>query len=123
MHERRNHPRIRETAVVTVIVDSAPEAPELEGKVFPCRLQDISIGGMKLWVDVPVPVGATVELEIVFNHSSEKYRQFGMVVWAWGGEGLTEWHNIGVRFETLPGMEFISWEAVLSELAESGESG
>ena len=123
MQERRSHPRIAETAVVTVIVKSAPEAPELEGKVFPCRLQDISTGGMKLWVDIPVPVGATVELEIVFNRSPETFRQLGMVVWAWGGEGLTEWHNIGVRFETSPGMEFLSWEAMLSKLAEGSDAG
>ena len=116
MHERRNHPRLQKAAVVTVIVRSAPEATDLEGRIFPCRLQDVSLGGVKLWVDIPVPVGVLVELEIVFGHSSEIYQHAGTVVWVWGGEGLTEWHNIGIRFNTLSSLQFSSWESVLSEL-------
>ena len=122
MQERRNHPRVEQAAIVTVIVQSAHESPDLEGKVFPCRLTDVSLGGIKLWVDVPVPIDALLELEIVFNHSSERYHHTGCVVWVWEGEGLTDWHNIGIKFNISEYQQFNIWESVISKLLETNKA-
>lgn len=73
-------------------------------------------GGIKLWVDFPVPIDALLELEIVFNHSPEKYQHAGNVVWAWDGEGLTDWHYIGIKFNTIKNMQFDTWGSVVSKL-------
>jgi hypothetical protein len=122
MQERRSHPRVQQAAIVTVIVQSAPETPDLEGKVFPCRLKDVSLGGIKLWVDVPVPIGALLELEIVFNHSPERYHHTGNVVWVWEGEGLTDWQNVGIKFNISAYQQFNIWESAISRLLETNRT-
>jgi len=122
MQERRNSPRVQQAAIVTVIVQSAPESPDLEGKVFPCRLTDVSLGGVKLWVDDPIPVGALLELEIVLNNTSERYHHTGYVAWVWDGEGLTDWHNVGIKFNMSAYQQFNIWESVITGLLETNKT-
>ncbi len=69
-----------------------------------------------MWVDFPVPIGAILEMEVVFNHSPEKYQHAGNVVWAWDGEGLTDWHNIGIKFNSIKNMQFDTWGSTISKL-------
>jgi hypothetical protein len=111
MQERRNHPRAQEKADVTVRVQSSPDARDLEGRVFSCHSIDVSLRGLKLWVNIPVPIGAILELEIVFDHLSTRFQHMGNVVWLWTDEGLTDWHNIGIKFNTSANPQFDSWRS------------
>lgn len=122
MNERRKFQRVLEEVEVTITVQSSPEAPDMEGKVFPFKSVDISLGGLKLWVDIPVPIGASLELDIVFDHTPEKYRHTGNVAWVWVGEGLIEWHNIGIEFDELESPQFEAWESAVLVLLEMKQS-
>ncbi len=76
MSERRLYPRLKKQTSVTVKVQSAPDARELEGKSFPCYSVNVSLNGLLLSVDNDVPVGSYLELYI----QSEKCWHAGTVV-------------------------------------------
>jgi len=82
MNENRREPRSEEQADVSIRIRTAPDAEALEGKIFPSQSEDISMSGMKLNVDVPVPIGAVLDLEVMLSNSPIKYEMIANVVWA-----------------------------------------
>ncbi len=116
----RRNPRKEEHADVSVKIQSAPEARGLEGKVFPSYSEDVSLCGMRLDVDIPVPIGALLELEIMLTNSPTKYRHLGNVVWVdavdddnleYGCE-----HEMGVMLHIESNPQFDSWTTAVSNL-------
>jgi PilZ domain len=120
MYEHRSDPRIEEHADVYVKVQSAPEVRGLEGKVFPFHSENVSLYGLRLDVDIPVPIGALLELEIKLHNSAMKYRHLGNVVWidAVDDEDLEQghWHDMGIRLQAQANAQFDSWSAAVSNL-------
>jgi hypothetical protein len=125
MIEQRKSPRVQEKANVTVRVQSSPNAPELEGRVFSCYSSDVSFEGIQMCVDIDVPCGFILELEIIFSNSSEKHWQMGYVIWRDGsideslGEG--DWYNIGVGFDIFINPQFSSWKTTVLNLLANNE--
>ncbi len=120
MYEHRNDPRIEEHADVTVRIQSAPDARGLEGRVFPFHTEDVSLSGLRLDVDIPVPIGALLELEITLHNSSMKYRHLGNVVWTDvvdddNLEGGSR-HEMGIKLHTHSNPQFDSWVTAVSNL-------
>ena len=120
MHEHRSDPRIEEHADVYVKVQSAPEIRNLEGKIFPFHSEDVSLYGLRLDVDIPVPIGALLELEIKLHNSSMKYRHMGNVVWSDATEDDDAeqgyWHDMGIRLNSQSNAQFDSWSAAVANL-------
>ncbi len=116
----RRNPRKEEHTDVSVKIRSAPEARGLEGKVFRSYSKNVSLCGMRLDVDIPVPIGALLELEIMLRNSSMKYRYLGNVVWADAvdDDNLEHdcWHKIGISFHTQANPQFDSWATAISNL-------
>jgi len=120
MNENRNDPRTEEYADVSVRIQSAPEARGLEGKIFRSYSEDVSLCGMRLDVDIPVPIGALLELEIVLHNSPMKYQHLANVVWTdvidddnleYGCE-----HELGVMLHIESNPQFDSWYTAVSNL-------
>jgi PilZ domain len=120
MNENRRDPRLEEYADVSVRIQSAPEARDLEGKIFPSYSEDVSLSGMRLDVDIPVPIGALLELEITLHNSPTTYRHLGNVVWSdvidddnskYGCE-----HEMGVMLQIASNPQFDSWTTAVSNL-------
>jgi len=120
MNELRDNLRTEEHAEVFVKIQSAPEARGLEGKVFPTYSEDVSLCGMRLDVDVPVPIGALLELEIVLHNSPMKYKHLANVVWSDViDEDYVEYgceHEMGVKLHIESNPQFDSWLAAVSTL-------
>ncbi len=119
MHEHRSDRRIEEHADVSIKVQSAPQARDLEGRVFPFHSEDISVYGLRLGVDIPVPIGSLLELEIVLDSSSMKYRHLANVIWADAvSEDLEHGcrHDMGVRLQTQSNPQFDSWATAVANL-------
>ncbi len=120
MYEQRSDKRIEVPSDVYVKVQSAPEARDLEGKDFSFQSEDVSVYGLRLDVDIPVPVGALLELEVKLHNSAMKYRHMGTVVWVDelddddAEQGYS--HEIGIRLQTQSNPQFDSWSAAVSNL-------
>jgi hypothetical protein len=125
MIDIRKSPRVQEKANVTVRVQSSPEVPELEGRVFSCHSTDVSLEGIKMHIDTDLPVGALLELEIIFSNSPERYWQIGNVIWCdeWVdySSDKENWHNIGIRFDTAENLQISSWQSGVSKLIEKSK--
>ena len=120
MYEHRLESRTEEYADVSIKIQSAPEARGLEGKVFPSYSEDVSLCGMRLDVDIPVPIGALLELEIMLHSSPTRYRHLGNVIWTdvidddnleYGCE-----HEMGVMLHIESNSQFDSWITAVSNL-------
>jgi len=116
MDEQRKSPRVQEKADVSVRVLTSPEVPDLEGKVFPFHSVNISLGGVMLWVDIPVPVGSYIELLIDLKHASNQFWHMGNVVWVEDDVGTINGHYIGIKFTMLTNAQFYAWQEEMSRL-------
>src|SRR3989338_6130912 len=119
MPDLRQNPRIPENADVSVRIESSPEARNLEGRVFISNSIDISLGGLQMTVEFPVPVDAALELKVTFHSSSRTYWHKGTVIWddELGSRGKEQkMHRVGVEFNTLDNPQFFAWRAAISEL-------
>ncbi len=122
MHELRHDTRIEEYADVSVKFQSSPIARNLEGRVFPSHSLDVSLHGMRLELNAPVPIGALLELEVRLHNSRTRYRHVGDVIWA---EEIDEeeddemprnLHDVGIRFHAHANPQFSSWATAVSHL-------
>lgn len=118
--DHRLEPRIPEKTNVTVVIESAPAAPELEGMMFPSSSVDISMHGLLLIVSLPVPVGTQLELRVMFSHLTIDYWHTGEVVWDqfWPGNTVNAEHLrlIGIHFTTRDNPQYYSWRTAIRDL-------
>lgn len=119
MNEKRKNQRVPEKADVTIVVKSAPQALDLEGRIFPSSSIDISLSGLQLNVDSDVPVGAKVELKVMFSHLTLEYWHSGVVIWndKHDKEKYDDAeHAIGIRIDTLENGRFFAWYSAVKDL-------
>lgn len=117
MNEHRREPRTEEQADVSIWVRTAPEAEDLEGRIFPSQSEDVSMNGMKLSVDVPIPVDAILDLEVMLSNSSIKYEMVANVVWS-GEENQEQGSDLemGVILNIQSNSQLALWNAAVSDL-------
>jgi c-di-GMP-binding flagellar brake protein YcgR len=115
MSENRREARSEEQATVSIKIQYAPDAHDLEGKIFKSQSEDVSLSGMKLILDTHVPVGALLTLEVALNNSEIKYELVAKVVWADDADDGSE-REMGVilHIETNPQAD--SWKDAISTL-------
>lgn len=108
--DRRWNPRVNEQDRVTITVLHAPEAGELEGRVFYCSTRDIAAGGLRFCVHTIVPVASELELRVEAPNPADCYVHVGVVVWVREVEedGMIAYH-IGVRFSKTRDNRQIAW--------------
>jgi PilZ domain-containing protein len=120
MNEHRREPRSEEQADVSVRVRTAPEAEALEGKIFPSHSEDVSMSGMKLNIDTPVPIGAILDLEVMLSNSPIKYEMTANVVWAdESADSNMEQDSgcdVGVILSIQSNSQLALWNAAVSDL-------
>lgn len=121
MTENRRHPRIKEKVETRVRIQSAPGLPDLEGREFKCSSGDISLCGVRLHLDHPVPARSLVEVEIALGDPPAKYRFTGTTVWAEppktkGRRGSGQTSQIGIQLNISDNPMTGSWKKALKKL-------
>ena len=119
MSEKRQNPRISEIADVTIVVKSAPQALDLEGRIFPSSSIDISLSGLQLTVNTAVPVGAKLQIKVMFSHMTLEYWHSGEVIWNDKYDADTPdtaEHTIGIRIDALENGRFFAWYSAVKDL-------
>jgi hypothetical protein len=119
MNDKRKNRRVPEKADVTIIVKSAPQARDLEGRIFPSSSVDISLSGLQLTVETDVPVGAGLELKVMFSHLTLEYWHRGVVIWNdkhTADSNAEADHTIGIKIDTMEEGRFYSWYSAIKEL-------
>lgn len=91
--ERRRDPRCNIATPLQVKVQSAPGAHELEGRIIPTKSVDISISGLCMKLEFPLPAQSLLELQITFPDTSERFLLTGSVIW-----NDPKMHIVGIQF-------------------------
>ena len=121
MKERRRHPRLKEETTVEVTILSAPDVPALENRSFTCSTLDMSLYGMRLSLDQPVPVGETLELRLASRNPTGTFWHIGRVMWSKQSERDKARHLIGLQFTKTPEATLVEWEKSLrAKLVRAG---
>lgn len=81
MRNRRREPRVNVDGKITVKIHAAPELRNLEGQIFPSHATDVSFGGLQIHLEIDIPIGTLLGLEIVLADSPMKYWHLGKVMW------------------------------------------
>ncbi len=80
MRERRRDPRVNVDTEITVRIYAAPELRDLEGQIFSSHTTDVSFGGLQMHLEIDIPIGTLLGLEIVLADSPMKYLHRGKVM-------------------------------------------
>lgn len=124
MENRRADLRIPESLRVTLTIESAPDDPGIEGRSFECRSSDVSLRGVRLASESPLPANTKVRVAVVLAGDDRTYRHQGRIVWCRpqpadapeGGEG----HYIGIEFNLSASPELDTWRAAILRMFERG---
>jgi hypothetical protein len=113
--ERRAHERVAQKGYISVTVESAPDAPNLEGKVFRCTTRDLSAGGLLMVVHSRVPIGTTVRVHVVFTDPEAEFEHIGRVAWVKSvHEDFLESHSIGIEILRSDGNTTLDWAEMVA---------
>ncbi|MBN1557965.1 MAG: PilZ domain-containing protein [Lentisphaerae bacterium] len=110
MNENRLEPRVVETNPVTVTVESAPDAPELENQAFQCSTYDLSVHGLRLALPSALPVGAKLRLEVALARPADRYRHLARVIWSHAApDDIVLSHRAGLRISETLDRRALDW--------------
>lgn len=111
---RRVHNRVAQKGYIKVIVEAAPEAPTLEGKVFQCTTRDLSSGGLQMVVHTSVPIGTMVRVHVVFTEPAAEFEHVARVAWSRANdEDVIQTYSVGVEFCGTCDKKVHAWSDVL----------
>lgn len=82
MKDRRKHPRWQVERSLRIRILRAARADALAGQVFWCTSRDISLEGIRLCCEKPIPVGTLLELSIIVDDLPSEFLQEGRVQWS-----------------------------------------
>jgi hypothetical protein len=114
MRERRIGKRVHEEAQAAVTVLAAENAAELENKTFFCPTENLSVTGLRLSVQVPVPVGSILELRIAFAKPLRSFQHSGRVVWIRRDDEGRLAHALGIEFTHVSAEVEDAWRDMIS---------
>ncbi len=81
MRERRRAPRVADKNIVLLTLVTVPGQRELEGRTFTCTSADISVGGVRLFSSMKIPVGTILELRVAAVSPPAAFKFVGRVSW------------------------------------------
>ncbi len=115
--DRRRWQRVAARSRVSVMVVSAPELPNLEGKRYYCWTDDISAGGLRFRVHSKVPLAAILKLDIQLDDVPQgSFMHMGRVAWEQEFEDhgvVSRWLGVEIT-ETLGGEDrFRRWQSLI----------
>jgi Tfp pilus assembly protein PilZ len=112
--DRRQHSRqSRDERVVVQIVSSTRDTLP-PGTVVRCSTKDVSVSGLRIQLDQPVPEGFLLELWIEVSNHPTKFYLAGEVKWC---QELDEGKRylVGVELKEADTDDFKQWQEVLAE--------
>jgi hypothetical protein len=79
--EQRKHKRVYHDETVDVTVTSCDEAPPLVGQTVRCMTRDASTAGLRVRLDLELPVGCELGLRVEASGVPKPFELEGEVAW------------------------------------------
>jgi len=80
--DRRRHPRVNyERAIYAEVVPPGSRS-EAENTIIRCETVDISVAGLRIWVEDIVPQGSKLNIAVPMEEFTDNLELVGNVMWA-----------------------------------------
>jgi len=80
-NDRRRHPRFNVRKVIYIEVVDRHSRSEADSTIVRCNTVDISLGGLRIWVQEPLPDGCQVNIAVPADEWKENLELVGKVMW------------------------------------------
>lgn len=81
-NNRRKHPRFSVERAIYLEVVGRESRSEADNTIFLCNTLDISVGGLRIWVQEPVAEGSKVNIAVPEDEWKENLELAGKVMWS-----------------------------------------
>ena len=116
-NNRRKHPRFSVKKVIYLEVVSRDSRSEADNTIFLCNTLDISMGGLRVWVQDPVAEGSKVNIAVPEDEWKENLELAGQVMWSKkAGDKPGFWLGLELDDTTRENME--QWFKVVQRLKQ-----
>jgi len=121
MHaDKRSSSRYPSENEATVTIELTAETESREVRTFNCRTADVSLRGVRLKLDLSLPVNAEVQVKVKLGKTAHQFDHTGRVAWCSpdsAGELPAAGHySAGIEFTTRPGPTLDAWRYELFAL-------
>ena len=116
-NNRRKHPRFYVEKAIYLEVVGRESRSEADNIIFLCNTLDISVRGLRIWVQEPVAEGSTVNIAVPENEWKENLELVGKVMWSRkAGDKPGYWLGLELEDTTHENME--RWFKVVQQLKQ-----
>ena len=116
-NNRRKHPRFSVEKAIYLEVVARESRSEADNTIFLCNTLDISVAGLRVWVQEPVAEGSTVNIAVPEDEWKENLELVGKVMWSKGaGDNPGFWLGLELEDTTHENME--RWFKVVQRLKQ-----
>ncbi len=117
MKERRQHRRIPHRIRVIIEANSLSDPEAASTEQWVCETRDISLTGLCIYSDAPLPLNTQLYLTIVFEDSQASFNLLGNVVWC-VRDNQNAAYRAGIHLLLLPGKRSAWRNCVLGLLTD-----
>ncbi|MEM8564186.1 MAG: PilZ domain-containing protein [Pseudomonadota bacterium] len=112
---RRKHPRFEVEKAIYLEVVNKNSRSEAQNTIFLCNTLDISVGGLRIWVQDPVPEGSRVNIAVPEEEWKENLELAGKVMWSKPADGKPGYW-LGLELEDTTHENMTRWFKVVQKL-------
>lgn len=114
--ERRSEQRYHLHQAINVKIMFASESPHLLGKQLHGSTADVSASGIKILLNMDLPVDSTIDISVTLN-DNKKYFLSGKVRWT-EPASIPGMHHIGISLQDLfnTDTDLKSWKEAIKDL-------
>lgn len=115
-HERREHKRFEVVQAIFIEVVRRRSRSESENTIIRCETADVSVGGLKIYVQQPIAQGSRLNIAVPLNNGKENLELVGEAMWIKPADGVEGyWVGLELRDSNRDNME--KWFRVVHSLS------
>ena len=116
-NNRRKHERFSIEKAIYLEVVGRNSRSEADNMIFLCNTLDISLGGLRIWVQEPVAEGSVVNIAVPEDEWKENLELVGRVMWS--KEAIeTPGYWLGLELEDTTHENMERWFEVVQQLKQ-----
>ena len=116
--DRRKHQRVEVVQAIFIEVVKRRSKSESENTIIRCETADVSVGGLKIYVQQPIAQGSRLNIAVPLDGGKENLELVGEAMWIKPADGVEGyWVGLDLRDSNRENME--KWFRVVHSLSST----
>jgi hypothetical protein len=116
--DRRKHQRVEVVQAIFIEVVRRRSKSESENTIIRCETADVSVGGLKIYVQQPIAQGSRLNIAVPMDGGKENLELAGEAMWIKPADGVEGyWVGLDLRDSNRDNME--KWFRVVHSLSST----